>query len=138
MSKRPKKISASGDTDLAQAGDGHMHGLSKDSMRRSLWLYIWARQRTSPSVVNLSSFCRCSMAYVYIYTYDYMQSTVVLSAYVLTRRTGMYGACCKCRKYWPGRMFRDFSALRIGVSEPCFRGPAPVPESVILGLKLAF
>ena len=67
MSKRPKKISASGDTDLAQAGDGHMHGLSKDSMRRSLWLYIWARQRTSPSVVNLSSFCRCSMAYVYIY-----------------------------------------------------------------------
>ena len=75
---------------------------------------------------------------IYIYTYDYIQSAVVLSAYVLTRRTGMYGACCKCRKYWPGRMFRDFSALRIGVSEPCFRGPAPVPESVTLGLKLAF
>ena len=39
---------------------------------------------------------------------------------------------CKCGKCWEGR-----TGLHHGVAEGYFRGPPPVPESMVLGLKLA-
>ena len=53
------------------------------------------------------------------------------------RAIGMHVAGCKCGKCWPGSRFPHLNGLHCGVAEGFFPGPAPVPESMVLGLKLA-
>ena len=50
----------------------------------------------------------------------------------------MHVVCCKCENCWPGIRIPHLNGLQCGVTEGFFRGPAPVPECMVLGFNWRF